>query len=385
MSSIQRQLWLQAAGLTDNSIILEKKEQITQKEIDDYIKNLECEPGWYEGEDHDESGEPMIHIKEEAAEETKGKVSSDTKGKLHELLVGYHLNGKKHMEKHTNREGDSPKQAHDKLKSTIHPDEYKKIANRAKGAADHIRHHIEQGGHKIHSVHWTSKNGDIHASTGIHSDQTQDSSDIVVNTHHNKKLVHHGVSLKVSDNANKHVPVSNLGQKSFHGAEEEMVKHKEKLLRKYPHLKHAKNAATRKAMLKADPEMKAHVTSENKRTLEHIAKKYHEHLTSLPKHELVHHIKHILHSHETPMQKQGHNHIRHTTYTSSKGHGHIAIVPSAHHAHIYNDPHRIEVHHSGGSVHFKHNGKTFGRVALKLSTGSDPMSSVKGSGQTAGD
>jgi hypothetical protein len=59
--------------------------------------------------------------------------------------------------------------------------------------------------------------------------------------------------------------------------------------------------------------------------------------------------------------------------------------PGTHHDHIYKDPHNIEVHHSGSSVHFKYKGKTFGRHSIKFSSQSDPMSSIKGSGQTSGD
>jgi hypothetical protein len=86
------------------------------------------------------------------------------------------------------------------------------------------------------------------------------------------------------------------------------------------------------------------------------------------------------------MQREGHNHIRHTTYTKSDGSiEHHSVVPSAHHAHMYNDPHNIEVHHKGSTVSFKHKGKSFGRVSIKFSSQSDPLSSIKGSGQTAGD
>lgn len=198
--------------------------------------------------------------------------------------------------------------------------------------------------------------------------------------------IHHGISLKVTDSSNKHVPVSNPGEKSFPGAKEHLDAHRKHILKKFPQLKHASNATSRKDMMKADSHMRDYVKSKNTETLNKASKSYHQHLTSLPKKDLVHHIKHLLHSNETPMQKHGHNHIRHTTYTKSNGdHEHHSIVPSAHHAHIYNNPHHIEVHHTGTGVTFKHKGKTFGRVALKFSSQSDPLSSIKGSGQTAGD
>lgn len=175
MSSIQLQIWAKRTGL------LEAKEKITDDEINQILKNLDKEEGWYEG-DEDEDGNPVKNIKEETGVPEKGKVSSDTKGKLHELLVGYHLKGKNHMSKHADKVGDSPKEAHDKLKKTIHPDDYKKINARAKSAAEDIRKQVEVNGHKIHDVHWTSKPGDIHRTTGIHASQQEDSSDIIVTT-----------------------------------------------------------------------------------------------------------------------------------------------------------------------------------------------------------
>jgi hypothetical protein len=102
---------------------------------------------------------------------------------MHELLVGYHLKGGKHMSRHPDKTGDSPKQAHDKLKATVHPNDYKKMNARAKSAAADIRKKVEVNGHKIHDVHWTSKPGDIHRSTGIHASQKEDASDIVITTH----------------------------------------------------------------------------------------------------------------------------------------------------------------------------------------------------------
>jgi len=147
---------------------------IEEKEIELYLKTLELETF------EDENNLEEIF---ESTEPVEGRVSSDAKGKMHELLVGYHLNGGKHMEKHADKHGDSPKEAHDKLKSTIHPNDYKKMNSRAKSAANDIKKQVEKNGHKIHAVHWTSKPGDLHRSTGIHASQTEDSSDIVVTTH----------------------------------------------------------------------------------------------------------------------------------------------------------------------------------------------------------
>jgi hypothetical protein len=119
-------------------------------------------------------------LSEEASEKTKGTgQAADTKGKLHEILVGYHLMGGKHMDKHVDEDGDSPEEAHDKLKEKVSPEEYDKIHKRAKVAADDIKSKIPG---KIEGVHWTSKAGDIKRTTGIDSSQKEDQSDIIVNT-----------------------------------------------------------------------------------------------------------------------------------------------------------------------------------------------------------
>ena len=185
MTSIQKRLWLERAGLIEES-----KEKISDAEIKKILDNLKKEKGWYEGDEEEEEEHLNEAVKKPATtpkEPVKGKVSSDTKGKLHELLVGYHLKGGVHMSKHADIEGDSPKQAHDKLKKTVHPDDYKKMNARAKSAAEDIRKQVEVGGHKIHDVHWTSKAGDIERTTGIKSSQKEDASDIVVTTRKHEK------------------------------------------------------------------------------------------------------------------------------------------------------------------------------------------------------
>jgi len=139
--------------------------------------------------EHEQTPEQDEYVEDLNLQEAKakgpeeGKVMANTKGVMHELLVGYHLNGGKHMANHANKNGESAKQVHDKLKSSIHPNDYKKMHARAKSAANDLRPHFEKNGHKIHSVHWTSKAGDLESSTGIKASQKEDPSDIVVTTH----------------------------------------------------------------------------------------------------------------------------------------------------------------------------------------------------------
>ena len=199
--------------------------------------------------------------------------------------------------------------------------------------------------------------------------------------------IHHGISLKVTDSSSKHVPTANPGINSA-GPKAKKIHddHRREIIKKYPKLvTHATNAAQRKEMMRNNPRMKAFVKSKNTETLHTIAKHLHDHLSKAPKHELVSHIRNVIHAHQTPMQKQGHNHLRHISHSTKDGYGHHSIDPSKHHEHIFNNPHQIEVHHSGSSIHFKHKGKTFARHSIKFSSQSDPLSSIKGSGETAGD
>lgn len=359
------------------------------KDTLNFLETLEISESSHDSETCEDEYD-SYEVLDEAAKETASKVSSNTKGVLHELLVGYHLNNKKHMEKHDSKEGDSPREVHDKLKSTLHPDDYKKINDRAESAANHLKKHIETNGHKVSGVQWTSKKGDLEKATGIPASQKQDSSDIVVSTHKkqdgSKKVTHHGVSLKVTDATSKHVPTSNPGlDNAGPNARSHLDNHRKEIVHRYPELKKASNASERKGMLKANPEMAKHVKAKSGEVLHKIAKDLHHHLSTAPKSELVDHVRHLLHSEKTPMEKEGHTHIRHITYRSGSAHAHDTVRPGTHHEHIYNDPSNITVHHSGTSVVFKHKGKTFARHRLKFESQSDPLGSIKGSGETAGD
>jgi hypothetical protein len=184
--STQLKIYLERSGL-----LSEKK--LTDAEIDKILKQLRIEDE-KEAEELNEKYSEVDEFEEiedlygdlyeaSSGEPVEGKVSSNAKGKLHELLTGYHLNNKKHMEKHPDKFGDSPQEAHDKLKKTVHRNDYKKIDARAKSAANDIRKKVEVNGHKIHQVHWTSQPNDLLRTTGIKATQKQDSSDIVVTTH----------------------------------------------------------------------------------------------------------------------------------------------------------------------------------------------------------
>ena len=330
----------------------------------------------------------MLNFKTYIEEALVNKIDNNTKGVMHELLTGYYLNKGKHMPKHIGKTGESAEDTYNRYSKTIHPTDLKTLHSRAKSAAEDIRKQAEVNGHKVHSVHWTSKPGDLHKSTGIHATQKEDPSDIVVSTSHGgsgKNAKHHGVSLKVSDKTAK-VPSSSLGMASASSnAKDMLAKHKKEITSMHPGLG-APNKAARKAFVKSNPAIHNKVKEKNRTFLANMAK---SHATELQnkiksgKHdEVVKHVREVLHAHNTPMQGSGHNHIKHTTYETAKGAKHATENPGQDYEHILKDPKNISVEHSGSQVIFKHKGKKFASQAHKFDSQSDPLSSLKSAGRS---
>jgi hypothetical protein len=316
----------------------------------------------------------------EAVSKPKSEMSPNTKGVLHELLVGYHLNGGKHMDRHPNAEGESPQQAHDRLKNSVSKEDYTLANSRAKAAADDLRKTAERHG-PIHSVHWTSKPGDLHRSTGIHASQKEDASDLVIHTKNKKgQIKHHGVSLKVSDKPGVDVPVSNPGIESTLGGKALHDAHKANILKQHPKLAGMTCPVARKEYLRKNPAANEDVRQRNTKLLNDLGKHMHTTMSNMPTEKLADHIRHqVLHAHATPMQAQGHNHIRHTT-TGTSNFRFAHANPALDHEHILKDHKNITVKQHGAGVVFYHKGEPFARQRVKFSSQSDPLSSIKGSG-----
>lgn len=326
-------------------------------------------------------------------ESEPAKPSNNTKGVMHELLVGHHLRGGKHMKHHPGKTGETPRQVHDRLKASIHPDDYKKMNQRAKSTANHIKEHIESQGHKIHDVHWTSKPGDLHKSTRIHASQKEDASDIVIHARNKKgEKVYHGASLKVTDNTSKHIGVSNPGSEAMYGAHHLIAKHRASLEKQHPALKNS-NAKNRKDYIKSLPSHKKdHIRKQHTEVLRKVSDHVHKHLTKSGTHAIAEHIRtHVLQSHQTPMQKEGHEHIRVTTHSTTssqqkKGddkYGHHIVHPYEHYEHMLKDHKNLSVHKQGTSLVFKHKDKKIATHQMKFNSQSDTHSSLKGNGTPA--
>lgn len=317
-----------------------------------------------------------------AEEAKKPKVSSNTKGVLHEILVGYHLNKKRHMEKHPDVNGKSPEEVHDELKKQIPPEEYEKINNRAKAAAEDIKKRVGAHG-KVIRVQWTSKNGDLHRATGIHATQKQDASDIVVTT---KNVLgeekHHGVSLKVTDKKSGNLPVSNPGMESTYGGDEVLKSHRKKLIKKHPWIAKLTNADDRKEFMRANPAIREEVRESNSKALNAVVDHLHDQLAAMTPKQRAEHIRKIIAAKKTPMQENGHSHIRHTTYENGST---SATDPSTAHEHILNDHKNITFRRSGTSIIFSHKGVDFAKHRLKYENADNPTSTIKGSGELIGD
>lgn len=332
-----------------------------------------------------------------------GGASNSTKGVLHELLVGRALNGGVHMERHPNINRETPEEAHNRLKSQIHPEDYKEISRKAESAANDIKEKLRgmHKGSKITGVYWTSKPGDTERVTGVKAHQIEDSSDIYVTTQHRKTgRMNHGISLKVSDKTSKNVPASSLGMGSSGlRARSLFAAHQKSIRERFPNLtnvkkqKHHKDIAeARKEWATQNPEDHSEIKKMNRSLLQsvahhHAAELQHK-LNSGDHEEVLGHIRKVLAATSTPAQKSGKaTFIKHTTYKTAKGVKHDTVDPSTAYEHLLKDHKNIEVESSGANVNFYHRDpatgerKMFASQAHKFDSQSDPLSQLKSAGK----
>lgn len=311
-----------------------------------------------------------------------GNLDNDSKGKLHEILVGHHLLGKRHMSKHNDVEGLSPQEKHDeivkKIPGGINSKAYKNHYERARKAAEDIKKQVGiTDENPIQNVQWTSKAGDIGRATGIPSTQKEDPSDIVIT---DKNGRHHGVSLKVSDD-NKPITLSNPGLESSYGGERLQAAHKESIKKDYPELAAETNKDRRKEILKNNPTMRADIRSRNKKVLDSVSQNMMQQLDKMTPQQKAEHIRnYVLSARSTPMQQQGHNHIRHFTQGGSNP-SFVTNNPGQDYEKILSDPENITMRNIGTGVEFSHNGNPFALHSFKFQSQSDPLGSIQGNGK----
>lgn len=310
----------------------------------------------------------------ELTEESKGS-AIDAKGKLHELLVGHYLQGGRHMEKHADKNGDSPEEAHDKVRQRVTPDEYEQINSRAKAAAEHIRNHFASMGKPIKKVSWTSQPGDIQRATGISASQHDDPSDIIL---HHTDGSHTGISLKVSDKRNKKVPIANIGagtmdkQLNTNGLGHQTDARSE-IEDRYPMLKTLSNKEKRKEYLSANPAVKGVVDAIHKKHMAMAASDYKDALSNMDTKDLAHHLRYnVLHARPTAIP-----HYKHTAGGLNGNYTHSLVHPLTNYDHVLNDHRNLSVEHSGNGVIIKHKGKKFARLQVKRDSTSDSHAGYK--------
>ena len=319
--------------------------------------------------------------------------SRNAGGVLHELLTGYYLNGGKrenvneqeaHMPKHEDIDGLSPHEAYLHYSKNLTPKQLEKAHELAQHAANYLREHAESNGDKISHVHWTSKPGDIERSTGISSTQKEDPSDIVITTESGK---HIGVSLKRSGST-RNVPIANPGSDSIHKGRETQQELRNAVVSAIPEIGSMSNKEKRKAFLRQNPKSHAKAKEIVRNHLAKMSDNTAEYLRNLRPEELAQHLReNVLHAHTTPMQEQGHEHMRLTTWDSAGGPSTSHIDPGQHYEHILQNPENIIVQSTGQGVGFyiKHpeTGKMlkFAGQNIKIDSQSDPMSTIKSSTQ----
>lgn len=296
------------------------------------------------------------------------ELSSNDKGVMHELLTGYHLNNNKHM-------SSEAKSKHDELKSKISKDEYDNASKMAKSTAQHISKHVKAD---VHSVHWSSKPGDIGKITGTHESQQENPSDIIVR---HRDGSHTGFSLKVTKKKNGKVPVGNPGAKQTDkqlgvDTSSHYENARKKLQKNHPELQDKTNKEI-KEKIKINPKMRENAEKHSNDAIKKIRDTWHSSLSNMPKKHLSNHIRNnLLHANKTKV-----NMFKVTTGGSSIDHSVEIEHPHTSHDDILNDHKNITVHKSGNnSIEFKHKEKTFLRHRIKPE--STPIaSSLKGSAE----
>ena len=301
-------------------------------------------------------------------EEKDDKKEKQINGSLHELLTGYYLNGGRHMEQHPNNKGESPQEAHDRIKKNMSPGIY------AEHQADAITQAV--GGKKnIKKVHWTSKRGDINRVTGSNQSQNEDPSDLYI-THHDG--THTGISLKAHAAKGKHghfkAPGLGTIDKSLkiEGHNELIDQARKRLAKLHPKVENSKNEDEMSSMVSNDEKLKNDESRERNALLPQIAKNWHEKYAAMPKKKLSDHLRNLIHANKTTQ-----NHIRVTTSGVGNDFESNVIHPYTHYDHILNDHQNLGVEHAGNSVNFTHKGRKVFTLRVKPKSGAGVMGTIK--------
>lgn len=313
-------------------------------------------------------------------------LSNNSKGVVHEILVGAHLQTPghtsakdahtlKHCEHFRDEHGKGPKEVHDSLTGHLDEKQYAHHYNKAKHAANVLRAHLDKHGKGVHKVHWTSNPNDIQKLTG--KKDGNNPSDLVVQHHDG---THTGVSMKVQKKAASPT-LANPGKKTLKditGHPGDPLSHHESeyrrksLARLKPHFEarghivhsdHVIHGETGKKLSigkskdgdkslrgieHQHPDIKEANNKDAYTHCGHAAKEYHDHLKNKKPHELAHILQHLSQS-DTGL----HTIVSKTRGRKDKIVTEISDPKRDHDAAMSKHAKHLTVHHSGTSIHFR--------------------------------
>lgn len=325
----------------------------------------------------------MLSFKEFILVETKGGQSSDDQGKLHELLVGAHLNRlihghHAHMSHFRDESGKTPETAHNEIVSRMSHEEYQKQSQQASDAAEKIHAHLKANHPELLKsskgehvrVSWTSQPGDHENLTGKKDVGAQSGgADVMVTKHDKTGHATNAVGYSLKRAANR-VTLANRGGSSLetqlgmsagsltqhdkdhehrtnaifkkHGYKEGMSKNEQH--KTYTSIRDKTNPTEKEKSLKSELE------ASDKQRNEAQAKTLTKHLNSNK-----HHIANLIAPEHTFPHYQAETH-------PTSGNTHIEDTHKKVKNSFGND---TEVTHEGGRVKIKKQGKTIADVEVR--------------------
>lgn len=295
---------------------------------------------------------------------------SDVNGKMHELTTAYHLNGGKHV-------GSEQEEHFKSLSSGMSKEEIDRHMHRGKVTADAIKKRLADNGEDVHSVHLTSKAGDIKKLTGHDESQHDNPSDVMVKTKDGK---YRGYSLKTVNKKGGHAGISNPGHGRIDSelgisTMDHLKKAHAELEDKHPELK-GKSMAEKKTMSKESSSLKSSATEHMKKAHNAVVSDIANKVKSMDDHERVKFFRHHFH--------MNHSKVSHERVTA---HGDKEVNVRIEHPGYQGDNVRhVEVSHSGTNINFHvhdHEGNVH-KYALRAKGSSGPFSSLKFSGEYKG-
>lgn len=285
-----------------------------------------------------ESHTPVLSFKS-WLNESENKSTSDTNGKIHEVLVAHNLNGGKFVD-------DDHKKTHDNLASQlggVKSDRYKDEVKKAHTASEGIRSHVGDKG--IAKVGWTSRAGDIGKFTGgkHNVSQHEDPSDVMIQ-HHDGSYT--GVSLKSTTKHGSKPGFSNEGRakvdKRLGVSTDHHIKDaKQEIVNKRTEFSGMTDAAA-KTHIKSNPELSNEIAGHGAKVLSKVRDDWHKAYSSMDSKTHAKHLANIIHAGPTVIP-----HIKSQTSGSNGNHKNSIVSPAEHYSQYLNDHKNLSIEKAG--------------------------------------